>query len=244
MRVDGLNVVSYPFRRFYRLQKRWPVLRKTADAAIGLSRRWCYPPIRTAYYRSLARRSERALEDVRWQEVPPGKLSSTEHFDGPDGGASFERNGEVIKWMVEFPWIQNGGAITHPPYFFSESYDLFRYFTLAIDDADGKQRGFVVLSRAAEKGESKLKVLDFRCPPEDYGNLFALVCKHAAQFAVDEIELPLQLEPYAASLPLAPLVVRRERRRYLCYPSSADSPLATALPHIKLDLTDGDSPFT
>jgi hypothetical protein len=146
--------------------------------------------------------------------------------------------------MIEFPWIQDGGPVTNPPYFFSESYDLFRYFTLAIHGTDGKQRGFVVLSRAHEKGASKLKVLDFHCPQEDYGNLFWLVCKHAAQFRVDEIELPLQMESYAASLPFASVVMKRERRRYLCYPFSQDSPLATALQDLNLKLTDGDSPFT
>jgi hypothetical protein len=61
---------------------------------------------------------------------------------------------------------------------------------------------------------------------------------------VDEIELPLEMESYAASLPFASLVMKREQRRYLCYPSSKDSPLALALPMLNLHLTDGDSPFT
>jgi hypothetical protein len=244
VRIDGLDVVSRPFRRFYRLQKRWPALRKIAEAAIRVSRRWCYPPIRAAYHWSLARRSDRALQNVRWQEVPLGKLSSDDAFGAPEAIPRFERDAKVINWMVEFPWIQDGGPVTHPSYFFSESYDSFRYFTRSLNDADGKQIGFVVLSRAVEKGTSKLKVLDFSCGQRDYRNLFWVVCEHAAQFQVDEIELPLQMEPYAASLPFASLVTKREQRRYLCYPYSKDSPLAIALPGLALHLTDGDGPFT
>lgn len=244
VRMAGLDVASYPFHRFYRLQKRWPALRKTAEGAIKLSRRWFYPSIRSAYYRSLVRQAERALENIRWQEAPAAKLSPEDGFGASDVAASFERNADVIDWMVEFPWIQDGGAVTSPPYFFSESYDLFRYLTVLLNDADGKQRGFVVLSRAVEKGLSKLKVLDFQSRREDYGKLFWLVCKYAAQFQADEIELPPQMESLAASLPFARLVMKREQRRYLCYPASKDSPLALALPSLTLHLTDGDSPFT
>ncbi len=244
IRVTALDLAGSPFHRFYRLQKRFPLLRKTAEHAIGFSRRSCYPPIRTGYHRTLLRRSERALRNVQWQELPEGKLAA-DGFRGSSGAVpGFERDATVIDWMVEFPWIRDGGAVTIPPYFFSESYELFRYFTVAFRCVDGNRRGFVVLSLAKEKGESKLKVLDYHCPREDYRSLFWLVCNHAARFEVDEIELPQRLEPYAASLPFASLVMKRERRRYVCYPYSQNSPLAGALDDLTLDLTDGDSPFT
>ena len=244
MRLEGLDLVAYPFHRFYRLQKRWPFLRKTAEFALRLSRRWCYPPLRTAYYRNLTQLSEEALETVDWRAAPPGALLSPEDFGPPNPGANFERDADVINWMVQFPWIREQCEVAYPPYFFSESYELFRYFTLTIHGPDLKPRGFVVLSRAIERDRSKLKVLDFRCPQSEYKNVFWLVCKHAAQCQVDEIDLPLELELYAASLPFPSLVMKRLRRRYLCYPSAKDSPLATVLQDLKLQLTDGDSPFT
>ena len=151
VRMAGLDVASYPFHRFYRLQKRWPVLRKSRRAYRQLSRRWFYPSIRSAYYRSLVRQSERALENIRWQEAPAAKLSPEDGFGASDVAASFKRNADVIDWMVEFPWIEDGGAVTSPPYFFSESYHLFRYMTVLLNDADGKQRGFVVCRGRSKK---------------------------------------------------------------------------------------------
>lgn len=244
VRMAGLDVASLPFQRFYRLQKRWPTLRKTAEGAVRLSRRLLYPSIRSAYYANVAKRCERALRNVRWQELPAGQLPPEAGFERYDVVASFERDSDVINWMVKTPWIQDGGAVTSPPYFFAESYDLFRYVTLSISGADGTPRGFLVLSRAVDQGTSKLKVLDFHCRKEDYGKLFWLVCRYASQFQSDEIELPLEMETCAAALHFASLVVKREQRRYLCYPFAKDSPLGLALPGLKLHLTDGDSPFT
>ena len=94
------------------------------------------------------------------------------------------------------------------------------------------------------KRRVEIKGARFSKPPGGLRKLFWLACKYAAQFQADEIELPPQMEPFAASLPFARLVMKREQRRYLCYPASKDMPLALALPSLTLHLTDGDSPFT
>ncbi|HLG98224.1 MAG TPA: hypothetical protein VKX49_18045 [Bryobacteraceae bacterium] len=243
VRLDRLDCVTHQFRRLYGSEKRWPLLRRTADILARVSRRACYPPLRAAYCRSWAQRSERALKEIDWRQDPAGELTVDDRSI-PDTTPGFGRDAEAINWMMTFPWIQENGPATNPPYFFSESYDLFRYMTLYLMDKDATQRGYMVLSRAIEKGERRLKVLDFRCGAEDYRSLFWLVSKFAAEFQADEIELPREFEQYAAGLPFGSVIMRKERRRYLCYPYAKDSPLSTALDTLTLRLTDGDSPFT
>jgi GNAT superfamily N-acetyltransferase len=244
LRVDRLDLFSYPFRRFYRLKKRWPAFQNVAEAGIRFSRRRFHPAVRTSYYRMLDRRASKFLEGVRWEEARSVRSLSLNGAAAPNHETGFQRDLEAIDWMLEFPWIQDGPPPTRPLYYFSEAYDHFRYIVLTIKGTDGECRAFVVLSLTVEKGESKLKVLDFRGHPEDDKALFWLVCKHAAQHQVDEVELPLRMESQAASLPFASFVTKRESRRYLCYPSSKDSPLARAIPRLSLDLCDGDCAFT
>lgn len=243
VRPDRLDFVAYPFTRFYRLQKRFPALKKFAEGIIAASHRSFYPVIRRFYYTGLARRAEEALKGVGWSETPDARVPTGEAFNGGEL-RSFERTTEVINWTIACPWIQSGGARSNPPYYFGESYKMFRYYVLTLSDANGAASGFVVMSVATETGETKLKVLDFRCGREDYGKLFWLVCKYAARFKADEIELPVEMAEYADKMPFRSVVMKRENRRYLCYPSAKDSPLAKALPSLKLDLADGDCPFT
>jgi GNAT superfamily N-acetyltransferase len=243
VRPDRLDFVAYPFTRFYRLQKRLPALKKFAEGMIAASHRSFYPAVRRFYYTGLARRAEAELKAVRWTETPDARVPTGEPFNGGEL-RSFERNADVINWTIAYPWIQSGGAKSSPSYYFGESYEMFRYYVLTLNDANGTASGFVVLSVATESGEMKLKVLDFRAAGEDYGKLFWLVCKYAARFKADEIELPAEMSEYAARMPFGSIVMKRENRRYLCYPSAKDSPLAKALPSLKLDLADGDCPFT
>lgn len=244
VRPDRLDFASYPFRRFYRLQKRWPALRKMSESALKLSRKYSYPVIRDAFYKSLSSRADKALDGVKWRE-----LSSTNTFclngsDASEKGPSFPRGAATINWMLEYPWIREGPAPTRPAYYFSETYDQFRNIVLDIFDANGKSSGFVVLSLVVEKGESKLRVLDHHCGEENLASMFQLICKQAARFKVDVIELPLAFKEQLKLLPFASLVVTREQRRYLCHPSSPDSPLAEAIGSLTLDLSDGDCAFT
>lgn len=244
VRPDRLDFIAYPFTRFYRLQKRIPALKKFAEGTIATSHRRFYPAIRNAYYQRLSRRAENALKHIQWREEANARLDAAE-IPGLDGsGARFERNAEVINWTIAYPWIQSGGEKSNPPYYFGEVYDFFRYYVLTLGDADSGRRGFVVLSIATENDETKLKVLDFRCRTEDYDKLFWLVCKYAAQFKADEMELPLEMAGEANPLPFGSIVFKKQNRRYLCYPSSKESPLAMALPNLKLELVDGDCPFT
>jgi ribosomal protein S18 acetylase RimI-like enzyme len=242
VRPDRLDPVSFPFRRFYRLQKRWPVLKRASESAIGLSKRSSYRMVRASFYRSVSRRVEKALRTVRWQELrrfAPFAMNG----NGKSGKASFERSSEVVNWMLEYPWIQDGPPPTRPAYYFSEAYGQFRYIPFAINDSNGAPRSSVVLSLTVEKNESKLKCFDLHCQANDRESLFWLILKYAAQHQVDEIQLPLGLQGQATALPFASVVVRPQQRRYLCYPASDASPLAQALPELSLDLGDGDCAF-
>ena len=243
LRPDRLDPFSYPFRRFYRLHKKWPVLRKLSESAIAMTRRLSYPGVRRAFYSSVARRAEKALGNVRWRE-----LSRVDGFDGVPcaeaGKPHFERDSKAINWMLAYPWIREGAAPTRPPYYFSETYESFRYAVLAIDGREGCGSSGVTLSLLRDRGESKLKVLDLQCDKQDLDVIFWLICKYAAQHQADEIEMPAEFESRIALLPLGLTAMKREQRRYLCHPSSQSSPLAAALPDLALSLCDGDCAFT
>lgn len=244
LRPDRLDPFSFPFRRFYRLQKKWPVARKMADSAIGLSKRLSYPQVRNAFYRSVAGRAEKALKGVRWREthclegVPAGSQRAAAT------GPRFERGPATINWMLENPWIREEGAVARPPYYFSEIYKQFRYVALVIDGPDKPGRSFVVLSLVRENDESKLKVLDLSCDEQDADALFWLICKYAADQRADEIEMPALFARQVSLLPLGSFAMKPETRRYLCRPCSPESSLALALPELALDLSDGDCAFT
>jgi GNAT superfamily N-acetyltransferase len=243
VRPDRLDPFSYPFRHFYRLQKKWPGLRKLSESAIAMTRRVSYPGVRRAFYSFVARRAEKALRNVRWHE-----LRRVEGFDrvpcADTGKPRFERGSEAINWMLAHPWIREGAAPMQPPYYFSEAYEGFRYAVLAIAGHDQCGGSFVTLSLLRDRGESKLKVLDLQCGKQDLDDIFWLIWKYAAKHQADEIEMPAAFESQLALLPLGSGAMKREQRRYLCHPFSQNSPLAAALPELALSLCDGDCAFT
>jgi hypothetical protein len=244
LRPGRLDPFSLPFRRFYRLQKRWPAFRRIAESGIKLSRRYSYPSVRAAFYRSVSERAEKALKGVQWRELSKIERSAANSQSLCGNGAYFPRNAEVINWMLAEPWIREGAAPTQPPYYFSEAYDRFRYIVLAIGESKGQSAGFVVLSVVNEKGETKLKVLDRRYCEGNSLALFWLTCLQAARFQADEMELPWEWQDHARTLPFPSMLLKSEQRRYLCHPSSEDSPLFSALGSLTLDLSDGDCAFT
>ena len=244
VRPDRLVFASFPFRRFYRLQKRWPALRKMSESALKLSRKYSYPVLRDAFHKSLSSRADKAIHGIKWRELNNVNPFCLNGSGASEKSPSFPREAAAINWMLDYPWIREGPPPTRPAYYFSESYNQFRNIVLDITDADGKSGGFVVLSLVVEKDESKLKVLDHHCIEENCATMFQLVCKQAARFKADVIELPLGFKEQAKLLPFASLVMKQEQRRYLCHPSSPDSPLAEAIGNLTLDLSDGDCAFT
>lgn len=244
VRPDRLDFAAFPFRRFYRLQKRLPALRKISESALKLTKRTSYPVIRDAFYKSLSSQADKAIHGVKWRELSKVSSVCLNGSGASERGASFPRGAEAINWMLDYPWIREGPPPTQPAYYFSETYDQFQYIVLDISGENGKSGGFVVLSLVTEKGETKLKVLDHHCSEANSAILLQLICKQAARFKVDEIELPSSFEEKAKLLPFASVVVKQEQRRYLCHPSSPESPLAEAIGSLTLDLSDGDCAFT
>jgi len=244
VRPDRLDLLSYPFTRFYRLRKKWSALQRIMESATGLSRSLFHRTLKSAFYRTVERRAQKALAGVQWSEVSRVESLCGDSADEVSAKPGFERGPEIVNWMLAHPWIQDGPPPTRPPYYFSETYERFRYVPLAIKGSDGKCRSTLILSVVREKGESKLKVLDLDCQKQDFEAAFWLACIYAAREQADEIEVPAQFSAYATSLPLASFASSRGYRRYLCHPYAENSPLAEALSDLTLHLCDGDCAFT
>jgi hypothetical protein len=131
-------------------------------------------------------------------------------------------------------------------YHFSEIRDAFKFITVKVYSADGRDyKGFMVLSFSSKGFNSVLKILDFYFPNrEDHQYVVLLAFRLARMYQANSIELPESLVSYVKDNPISRIVLRKKRRVYFSHPKNRHSPLATNLNDIDLNYCDGDTPFT
>jgi hypothetical protein len=239
LNLERLDFLGRLFRRGYRLQQRWPLLRSIAEHATGVSRALLYQPARSLYYRRLARHVNKRMEGIRVREVRNVRAAA-QSDENPT--PRFERGIELINWMIEFPWVTENQPPTVPPYFFSDTRSLARHIVLELESAHGEDLGFAVLFISKLGGRRYVKITDHRCAPQNREAMLCACLKYVLEYRAVEINWPLSFEDAAARLPLANWLLERVQRPYMYFPS-AQSPIAAVAQEIVLDLSDGDCSF-
>ena len=204
-------------------------------------------PLKKVIYGMLLHRQNGHTDHISYEEVD----EIHEHDKPTDHNSTspqFYRDTDAINWMLQYGWTKDADKveIADSNYHFSEIRDAFRFITLKVYSADGRDyKGFLVLSFSAKDFNSVLKILDFCFPNcEDYQYIVLLAFKFASIHQANSIELPDSLVSYVKANPVSRIVLRKKKRVYLSHPENRHSPLATYLYDIDLNYCDGDTPFT
>ena len=162
--------------------------------------------------------------------------------DGPSP-PYFERDTDLINWMLAYPWIASGGKDTVPEYYFRDVREFFRYYAYEMTGDQGSYRGFVVLSAQTEGNRTTVKVTDYALDKhEDASLIFYALIRLCALHKAGRIEAPMILAPWLDRLPGAGYVFRKQHRYYLGHPGTSGC-FETMLGRIALRYSDGDCAF-
>jgi len=186
------------------------------------------------------------INDIQYLEV-----SEVREFESRKNDLSktdLHRGGEIINWMLKYPWVlEDGQSPTEAmDYFFSDTRPLFKFIPIEIyAPNDGKYMGFVVFSISQKPDSISLKTLDFHFDEPGLSDIIlALAINYARKFNADIIEIPGTLAAAFNPFGLSKILLQRKERIYQCLPSSETSPLAKAWSDIEFHLYDGDMSFS
>lgn len=156
---------------------------------------------------------------------------------------AFDRPMSVLRWMMSHPWVLPVSAQRSPDehYRFSSYRDSFDYRPISIF-RDGICVGWAIYSVSRNRGKTTIKLLDHVLPAELFSDFGDLMVERAAAGGADAMELPAPVAR-AWSAGWRALGLRQVERPYFCHPKTPDSPLAMALPHLRLDYVDADMAF-
>lgn len=239
-RFDPLTYV--PHRLATRLETTgvWKQARRISEAT-------CVQPMRGLYY-ALSRDAGmppeltvRAVDRIR--TYPDGV-----EIQPPRGAIYFERDIEIVNWMLAYPWYPPAGDCgAAAPNFFAKSGRRPMYSAYEIRSGSGHYRGFFVLSTSTSVSGSDaiVKVLDTAVMSEaDLTAVAVTAWRQARRVRALRLILPAWLVPQMQRLPLSRLIMYADERPYMYRPSSDNSPLAAAADHLTLDLNDCDFSFS
>jgi GNAT superfamily N-acetyltransferase len=248
LRVDRLDYLAGFFDAITRL-----VSKKGRDPKYmlpGLIRlkRTVYNFIKKIFYRIAAAKSLRQPGRFSWKVVDQINASWWGALDRHLNEPAFFRGPEAVNWMLKYPWVvsRSDKRTDVPNYYFSDVREIFRYVAIEISSpGEGQPKGFVVLSISHKKEKTRAKILDFHFKdPTDRKIAVCLALKYAKFFLADRIEYPGSLEIYFKKTIGFKKLTKKQRRLYLYYPASSNSPLAAYKNQIVFDYCDGDTAFT
>jgi GNAT superfamily N-acetyltransferase len=164
---------------------------------------------------------------------------------GVRGKARFCRDGDVINWMLRYPWVREDTAASNPPYHFSDARPTFKHLAMRIEDREGAA-GLLVLSLSERPKHRVIKMLDCQAPLDSmYPSFFHLVCTCAADFLADEVTLPNEMHTHLTRVGFPGDAGRWMRREYLHHaPSCGPSSMLSDPTGLHLSFCDGDTAFT
>jgi GNAT superfamily N-acetyltransferase len=247
LRVDRLDFIP----RFLdvatgRLRKESPPRRSGPPGFIRRVQQPVRRLMKRLFYRRAAGRSNRRHpRKFTWKMVDQidSCLSGASHRQ--PSGVSFFRGIEAVNWMLRYPWVVSGNRRKAglAPYYFSDVRDIFRYVAIEVNSAKkGGPQGFLVLSISHKKEKTRVKILDFYFNnPADGEIAVYLALKQAGAYLADRIEYPCSLANYFNRRAEFKKLIKKQRRLYMFYPRSSDSPLAVCRGKISLDYCDGDT---
>lgn len=245
--VNPLNVADSPLRSLQRCSGNVRYLSGAAARAFTANKRVVFPSVKKYYYRMLRKRCEKKLTCMRYTEV--GEINNFSYEKVPNRPhCEFHRGLDWINWKLKYRWMlgKDEVDVSYDNYHFRGVRDAFKIFAVEISSADRDEyKGFLVLSLSIEGRECTLKILDyFLYDPGDAEYVVALAIQYADTYQADRVIIPDRLAPYFRKNVLTKYFLSATRHLYICRPESESSPLSLAIPHIQLDLCDGDYSFT
>lgn len=159
--------------------------------------------------------------------------------------ASFERNVDVINWMLSMLWVLPLGESVSEEldYYFTDAREEFEYIAWGIyknlDEHEVEEYvGYIVFQVQKIDSRRVMRVLDVDVLSKDW--ILPLALKLGKEKNVDLIEMNAM---HASRISGSPACSTR-KRVYQCYFEHETSPLANAWQHMALDMPDGDMAFT
>lgn len=218
-------------------------LKRLRPGLAPAAQRWASPiveraarTVKTLLY-SASRRMRRTGMSVAYE------LPALDQFDVKKM-YGFHRSDAVIHWMLDHPWV----LVPAVKNFYDNSYRFtsyaerfeYRCFSLELGQ---NTIGYAICSAVRKSDRTIVKLLDHASHRNIDGDLLSIVLRYAATVEADQIEIPEALRACFSSTDPIKRLARPVERAYFCRPASDRSPLAMALPHLKLAYGDADIPY-
>ena len=221
--------------------KHHPKLARSLQLGLHGIQNLAYRPLHKLLLNRLSRRAEEHLRSYTTDEVdqvqPFSELASTT--------PCFVRGPKAVNWMLQFPWVRDDVAPTHPPYRFSDVRARFQHKAVELRAARGSSPGFVVFSISSVNGRTTIKLCDHWLAEGIHGQLPLWICgRYARRYKADRIEIPSQLVDSFGEIPVTRHFLRKTERRFLYCPNAPDDSFANVLDRLQYSLWDGDAAFT
>ena len=209
------------------------------------SERFLYSRTKKMIYKSLMRKLESDLNQIKYEEVEQIDEAVENNKEG--NVQKFYRGAAVINWMLMHKWIagRNESRAVETGYAFSGVRDHFQYVALKINSlSDESNSGYVVLSISKNNRHTMVKLLDHHLTEKGSERIiFAITMKYAQSVLADSVEIS---EDIAKNVNIGFLnnIMTKKERRYLYYVSDMSGETAVIIKQMHTDYCDGDTPFT
>lgn len=235
--LNRLDPLGAPWLVLRVLLKRRGTHLRPVDAVFSGCRRVS----KTIVYATLRPVLRGATEGVEFRELPHWPVDEPADRRNDNARIRFHRGDDVIRWMLDNPWVTDRGEDATPGYFFSDHRELFRYSVVEVRRRDGECAGHVVLSVSRDRGRTTVKLLDHRVNSLDGGRLLVAVgLRLAMDHQADDLYLPATCSVYLTSSRMLRAAFRREYRPYFYHSRQHDGWPASVADRVELDFCDGD----
>jgi GNAT superfamily N-acetyltransferase len=244
LRIDRLNLLGLPFMGLRRWcwSRGWRI--SALDRIISFTKRLVYPTTRRLVLRALLRRLA-AIDPLVVKEKTAVYPESFPRVANLERRPRFHRGGEIVDWMIKYPWPEPIGSPVASRYFFSAQHESFRYTVVDVaGELESDWRANVVFSTGTSNGTREVKTLDFHRGSDEWRSIFVAGVWCALREEADAIVLPEGCENLARSIWVTGLTTERRERIYYCIPRRRDSLIRPLLDDVVLQYPDGDMGFT
>jgi GNAT superfamily N-acetyltransferase len=216
-------------------------------AAFKFHDRFVYPALKYLLYSAVLQGHRGHAKNKDFREVDHISEAYDRHTNSGDVG--FVHGADWVNWELNYPWFTEHQSEhrEYPSDMFVANRKLYRTFAVELGDhSENGCRGFFVgvVSQEDESKQKTLKVAEHYQADNDSAALLTFaVFFYARKYGADRVDLSNDLvEGWTNSRLLRPLVSVKERS-YVVRPKSSSSPLAIALPKLKLEVCDGHYVF-